>query len=171
MDEFYLVAQIFAPGKDGFVKIHSSSGVEKVIKNNCTVYIDFWGKKKKFIVEDLIKTKNSVFVKFLNFNEERELQVLIGREIFIDSENSSLTENQKLLSEEFIGAEVFQNGNLIGIIKDIFTAPANDVAEIQKPDGEIILLPFLDVYFESLDVKNNKVILLKPDVGFYDDED
>jgi 16S rRNA processing protein RimM len=170
LDEFYLVAQIIAPGKEGFVKLQTSPDFETSIKKNSSVYIDFWGKKKKFIVEDFIRTKNSVFVKFLNFDDERDLQVLIDRKIFIYSKNFQSSEKSRLYSAKFIGAEVIQNGNIIGIIKDIFTTPANDVAEIQKQDGEIILLPFLDVYFESLYDENKKVIL-KPDVGFYDDED
>lgn len=170
MDEYYLIAEIIAAGKDGFLKILSLSDVEKVIKKDSSLFIDFWGKKKKFIVQDLIKTKNSVFIKFKNFDEERELKVLIGRKIFIDSKNFDITNELKVISQEFIGANVFQNEKLFGIIKDIFNTPANKVAEIEKSDGEIILLPFLDVYFESLDFENKKVIL-KPDIGFYDDED
>lgn len=168
MDDYYIIAQIISTGKDGFVKIHSISDFEKIIKKNNSVYIDFWGRKKKFTVEDLIKTKNSLFIKFQNFYTQRELEVLVGRKIFIDSKNFDLSENLKVISQSFIGAKVFQNGVFIGTIKDIFNAPANEVAEIQKINGEIILLPFLDVYFESFDNKN---VILKSDVGFYDDED
>ncbi len=170
MNEFYLIAQIISSGKDGFVKIQSSSDVEKIIKKNSSVFVDFWGKKKKFIVEDLIKIRNSIFIKFLNFNDERELQVLIGRKIFVDSNNLTVAENLNIISEYFVGAKVFQDGNILGTIKDIFSTPANEVAEIEKSDGEIILLPFLEIYFESLDYENKKIIL-KPDVGFYDNED
>ena len=41
---------------------------------------------------------------------------------------------------------------------------------IIKDNGEELLLPLVDAFFEMLDVKSKKLIL-KSDIGLYDDED
>ncbi|HMN50319.1 MAG TPA: ribosome maturation factor RimM [Ignavibacteriaceae bacterium] len=171
MDDFYFVARIVSAGKDGFVKIQSESNIaDDYFDSSNEVYLDYWGKKKKFIIEEVSKSKNSFFIKFKNFDDERDQLVLIGRNIFVNQKNLSLQTDQFFNNQDLIGCQVFRNDVLIGIVKNLFNAPANDVIEIMNIDGKEILIPFVDAYFEMMDVKNKKLIL-KPDAGFYDDED
>jgi 16S rRNA processing protein RimM len=171
LDEFYLIAEIVSAGKDGFVKIHLLTDVsDDILQLRNEVYLDFWGRKKKFFIEEAIKVKNSHFLKFLNFDDDRDLMVLVGQKIFLTGKNISFPKNKDFVLKDLVGCQVFRNKDLIGVVKDTFSAPANDVVEILKSDGEEILIPFVDAYFEIMDVKNKKLIL-KPDVGYYDDED
>ena len=169
MNDYYFIGQIISLGKNGFVKVNSSvDQIDQYFNVNKIVFLEFWGKKKKFIVEETLRLKNSFFVKFFNFNDDRHAQVLIGRKVF-DSEIKK--DNVKnFYDEELIDCEVYQNGALIGNVKSIFSAPANDVIEILKDNGEEILLPFVDALFEMMDIKNKKLIL-KSEIGLYDDED
>jgi len=169
LNDYYFIGQIISLGKNGFVKVNSSvDQIDQYFNVNKIVFLEFWGKKKKFIVEETLRLKNSFFVKFFNFNDDRHAQVLIGRKVF-DSEIKK--DNVKnFYDEELIDCEVYQNGALIGNVKSIFSAPANDVIEILKDNGEEILLPFVDALFEMMDIKNKKLIL-KSEIGLYDDED
>jgi 16S rRNA processing protein RimM len=171
LDDFYFIAQIISTGKDGFVKIHSSIDIaENFFQLNNEVYLDYWGKKKKFIVEETIKIKNSVFLKFVNFDDERDSLVLIQRKIFVPKKNFDLLPIKNFIKTDLLGCHVFRDDILMGTVNDIFSAPANDVIEILKLDGKEILIPFVDAFFEIMDVKNKKLIL-KPNAGYYDDED
>lgn len=171
MNDFYFIAQIVSAGKDGFVKIQSVTDIaDDFFRSSNEVYLDYWGKKKKFIVEETSKSKNSFFLKFLNFDDERDLFVLIGRKIFITQKDLTLQTDEIFNKQNLIGCQVFRNEVLIGTVKDLFNTPANDVIEILKIDGKEILIPFVDAYFELMDVKNKKLIL-KPEAGYYDDED
>lgn len=170
MNDFCFIAQIVSAGKDGFVKIQSVTDIADCLNDVNDIYLDFWGKKKKFIVEEILEIKNSLFLKFLNFNDDRDISVLLGHKIFI-SENDFKKLPQKNFSDQLlIGCKVFRNGDHLGIVKNLYNTPANDVIEILKSDGEEILIPYVDAYFEMMDVKN-KILVLKPDAGFYDDED
>jgi 16S rRNA processing protein RimM len=169
LNDYYFIGQIISLGKNGFLKFHSSvDQIDQYFNGNKIVFLEFWGKKKKFIVEETLKIKNSFFVKFFNFDDDRDAQVLIGCKIFV----SEIKKNniKKFYDEELIDCKVYQNGVLIGNVKNIFSAPANDVIEIVKKSGEEILLPFVDAFFEMMDVKN-KALILKSDIGLYDDED
>lgn len=171
MDDFYFIAQIVSAGKEGFVKIQSlTENADNFFQLNTDIYLDFWGRKKKFIVEETVKVKNSFFIKFLNFDDERDALVLIGRKIFISEKDFNLLDDRTYSVNELVGCTVFKNEEFLGTVKDAFNTPANDVVEILKLDGKEILIPFVDAYFDLMDVKNQKLIL-KPDVGYYDDED
>lgn len=171
MDDFYFIARIVSTGKDGFVKINSPLDItDKFFQLNNEVYIDFWGKKKKFIVEETLKNKNSFFLKFLNFDDERDSIVLMERKIFVHKQNLSSLSSKNFIVTDFIGCQVFRDDILIGIVKDIFNTPANNVIEILKPDGKEFLIPLVDAYFEIMDIKNKKLVL-NSNAGYYDDED
>jgi 16S rRNA processing protein RimM len=169
LNDFYFIGQIISIGKDGFVKIQSVlDNFEKYFTAERVLFLDFWGKKKKFIIEETLKVRNSFFVKFLNFDDERDVQVLVGRKIFVSElEKIDLKRNN---IQDLIDCAVYKDEILIGSVKDVFKAPANDVIVIIKDNGEELLLPLVDAFFENLDVKNKKLIL-KSDIGLYDDED
>lgn len=171
MKEFFFIAQILSAGRDGFLKVHPVVELSEGFFNlKNIVYLEFWGKKKKFVVEDILKIKNSVFLKFYNFDDEREVSVLIGRKIFVTKDVfSSLSDNNSVLSD-FVDCSVYRSEEYLGLVTDAFSTPANNVIEILKGDGSKILIPVIDVYFEMMDVKNKKIIL-KPDAGFFEDED
>lgn len=170
MNDFYFVAQIVSAGKDGFVKIQSVKDLTDCLKNVNEIYLDFWGKKKKFIVEEILEIKNSLFLKFINFNDNRDISVLLGNKIFISEKDFENLPHKNFSDQFLIGCNVFRSGDHLGIVKNLYNTPANDVIEILKSDGEEILIPYVDAYFEKMDVKN-KILILKPDAGFYDDED
>jgi 16S rRNA processing protein RimM len=171
LDEFYLIAEIISAGKDGFVKINLLADVSvDTFQSKNEVYLDFWGRKKKIIIEDFVRVKNSYFLKFLNFDNDRDLSILIGQKIFLVENDFHLHHNNDFTLSGLIGCQVFRNKEFIGVVNDIFSTPAHDVMEILKPDREEILIPFVDAYFEIMDVKNKKLIL-KSDAGYYDDED
>lgn len=171
MDDFYFIAQVVSTGKDGFVKINSPLDItDKFFLLNNEVYIDYWGKKKKFIVEETLKFKNSFFLKLKNFDDERDSIVLMNRKIFVHKKNLSSLSNKNFIVTDFIGCQVFRENILIGIVKGLFNTPANAVIEILNNDGKEFLIPLVDAYFEIMDVKNKKLVLY-PNAGYYDDED
>ena len=169
MNEFYFIGQVDALGKNGFVRIISTlDKLENYFQENKIIFLDFWGKKKEFTVEETLKVKNSFFVKFVKFDDDREAQVLIGRRIF--SSEIGEAESKNFDNEDLIDCKVYQNNILIGSIKNVFIAPANNVIEILKQNGEEMLLPVVDAFFDMMDVKNKKLVL-KPDISIDDDED
>ncbi len=74
--DFYLIARIISLiGKDGFVKVESDSGFREGFEKLHNVFIDFWGDKKIFTVENVKEYRNAVSIKFVNFDSQRDSQV------------------------------------------------------------------------------------------------
>ena len=170
MNNFYLIARVISLfGKDGFVKVESFSDITGRFNNLNAVYIDFWGEKKKFFVKDVKQLNDGFALKFKNFDDERSAQVLIGRDVFIESSVKPELQNNEFLVHDLIGSKVFRAGEELGIISDFLSLPANDVLVIKSKAEKELLLPFVLDFIEKFDPEK-KVLVLKKDAGYYDED-
>lgn len=172
-NNFLLVAEIVSLyGKNGFLKIEFKRKIEKIIEKINEVFIEFFGKHKRFSVEEIKEIKNGFIIKFNNFSTEEECSLLTGRKIFIDS--AKFPKLKKIIEESFsfedlIGSKVVRNGIHSGIITGIFYSPANDVLEIKNENGEEILIPLVEEFIESFNPEI-KLLILKPGSDLFYDE-
>ncbi len=167
--DFYLIARITSLiGNDGFVKVETYTGNIERFKKLHKVYIDFWGDKKIFTVENVRESKNSLSIKFLNFDSQRDSQLLIGREVFVDDKNFLKSKGTGFFVDDLIGSKVFKNNKLIGEITDVFKMPANDVISILDENGNEILLPVVLEIIESFNI-GKKIMVIKEDLNLSDD--
>ncbi len=156
--------------KQGFVKIYSYSDFPERFFSVHDVYIDFFGSKKRFIVEEVKKVKNDFFIRFKNFNTDKETGVLLNKEIFIIEKDVVKLPENVFFVHDLLESRVFRNEKLFGKIKDVLSYPANDVYVIEDVTGGEILLPALSELIQSFDPVK-KIMILKPGESFYEDED
>ena len=170
MSEYFLIAKVSSiSGTKGYVKIFSFSDFPERFISLKEVYIDFFDIKKKFIVEEVKKTKNDFFIKFSNFNSDKDVGILLGKEIFVDEKSVVKLPDNTFFIHDLLGSKVFRNDKFIGKIIDVLAYPANDVYVIDGAVGQEILLPAISGMIESFDAES-KVMILKPGEGFYEDE-
>jgi 16S rRNA processing protein RimM len=170
LDEYYLIAKILSAGKEGFVKVQLVPGLNIDLDTIQFLYLDFWEQKKKIELEEILNIKQSVFFKFKNFDDERDISVLVNRDVFIDSDD--LEKNRSLFSEDksLIGCRLYKGQDFLGTVSDFFNTPANPVIEISRENGKSILIPFVTDVFEKVDFPN-KILILNSGFGIDDDED
>ncbi len=171
MSEYFLIAKIVSiVGKDGFVKILSFSDFPERFFDLKKVYLDFFGEKKIFFVDAVKHQKNFFALKFKNFDNENDTQILLGKEVFVDEANIVKLPENYFFIHDLIGSKVFRNEKFLGVIKDVLTYPANDVYLIEGNKGSELLIPALSELIESFDPED-KILILKPGGELYDDED
>ncbi|HEY7752090.1 MAG TPA: ribosome maturation factor RimM [Ignavibacteriaceae bacterium] len=171
MTEYFLIGRIeSAAGSDGFVKISSQSDFPERFSKLSEVYIDFWGDKKKFIVEKVTLQKNKILLKFKRFESLRDIELLISREIFVTDEKVVSLPEDSFFIHDLIGSKVFIGDKLIGEIKEVEKLPSNDVILIRSNKGKELLLPLIDKFVLKFD-PSKKIMLIRNDVDLNDDED
>jgi 16S rRNA processing protein RimM len=170
LNEFILIAEISSAGKDGYVKVHSKAGFDKLFDKVSEVYLDFWNQKKIFEIEDVSAGKISLYIKFKSFEDQRDISLLIGRGIYLQADKLKELNNETGLLPDIIGYKVYQKGFLSGSVIDVFQAPANDVIVLRDKNGKEILLPYVLSVFEKIDIEN-KILILNSDYGAGIDED
>lgn len=158
--EYFLIAkveQIY--GKDGYVKLHSFSDFPERFLNLKKVYLDFWGDKKTFYIEDIKDIKGKIIVKFNKFDSIRDSQVLIEKEVFVVEEDAVLLPDDQFFIHDLMGSEVVVEKKRLGTITDVIKGKANDVLVILTDDNKEKLIPFVLNFIEKFDSANKKLIL------------
>jgi len=169
--EYFLVAKIVsAEGDKGFLKIDSFSDSPERFAKLKNVYIDFWGEKKLFSLQSVKRKKENILIKFKNFDDKESVEVLIGREVFIDSKDVLKLPKGHYFIHDIIGSNVIRNGVEFGKLTDVYSLTSNDVYVIRKTNGEEILIPAIHEFIESIDTLN-KVLILKSGEDFYEDDE
>jgi len=161
VSEYFLIAKIISVySKNGFLKTNIYSEYPERFKFLKKVFIDFWGDKKLFFIEEIKEINNTFLFKFKNFDSIRETELLAGREIYVDDNSViRLPENNYFL-HDLVGCKVFINDKFAGIVKDALNTPANDVLVIEDEFGKELMLPFVLAYIESVDT-DNKILKLR----------
>ena len=151
--EYFLIAKVEQLyGKSGYVKLRSFSDFPERFLDLEKVYLDFWGDKKTFYIEDVKDLNGKLVIKFKKFDELRDCQVLIGRE------KVSLPDNLFFV-HELIGSEVIVENENIGVVSDVMKGKANDILVIQTDDKKEKLIPFVLNFIEKFDAAKKKLIL------------
>jgi 16S rRNA processing protein RimM len=169
--EYFLVAKIVsAEGDKGFLKIDSFSDSPERFSKLKKVYIDFWGEKKIFSLQSVKIKKENILIKFKDFDDKESVEVLIGREVFIDSKDILKLPKGHYFIHDIIGSSVIRNGVEFGKVTDVYSLTSNDVYVIRKTNGDEILIPAVHEFIESVDTIN-KVLILKSGEDFYEDDE
>jgi 16S rRNA processing protein RimM len=171
VSEFYLIATVVSAfGKNGAVKITSHSDFPERFMNLSEVYIDFFNNKKLFFVDNVEQHNNIFTIKFRNFDSDKDVGILIGKDLFVDEEHLVKLPENYFFIHDLIGSRVVKNELEIGIIKDVQKYPANDIYVVIDNHGNEILIPAVLDFIVSFDPLK-KILILKPGEDLYDDDE
>lgn len=171
MTDYYLIAKIEQlVGNNGYVRIKPISDYPERFHNLKNVYLDFWGDKKKFIVDEVSKHQNSYLLKFRNFESKRDSQVLVGREIFVNDKDVVKLPEDHFFIHDLIDVKVFIKREKFGVIKNVLKLPANDVLVVEQKDGTEKLIPFVLEFIEKFEPEKKR-LSLKIEKGFFEDDE
>ena len=127
------------------------------IKNAQKVYMQDSPNKEILEIERVRFSKNSAIVKFKGIDDINELIEFKGQRIFALKD--------EVLIKDLRNCKVFnEKGDEIGIVVEMSQSLAQSLLHIKNGFGKIDLVPFVDEFFPSVDIKNKKIII-KPIEG------
>lgn len=141
-------------GVQGFVRLHNLSDFPEQFECGAS----FFDKNSRVLK---IKARNAQSVLFEGFESLESAKTLVNLELFQSVEKSRAS--CKLGDDEFfyfdiIGLEVFENGLLLGVVKDILPA-GNDLLLIKSDENLVkkgfaseFYLPYVDFYVKSVEL-------------------
>jgi len=169
--EFFLIAKVNAVfGTEGFVSILSFSDDNNRFFELNSVFIDVFGEKRKFLVEEVKQQRKNILLKFVNFDSSKDVNFLIGCEIFIEHDDSIILEKDSFFVHDLIGSKVFFSDQLIGTLQDVISLPANDIYAVLTPEGKELLIPAVKEYIMSFDKELNRLDLTPESRTLLNDE-
>lgn len=134
------------------------------------VYVDNRGILNKYNIESVRYFKNFVILKFREIIDMTSAEKLKGLMIKIDRKDAVKLPNDTYFICDLIGCEVAEeNGNIVGVIKNILKTGSNDVYVVEGENIKEILIPALKSVVKDISIENKRIIVSLPK-GLVDDE-
>lgn len=163
-DDRLRVGVITSPhGVHGEVNVFPTTDDAKRFLDLKKVYIDTKKELLEREIEGVKFFKNMVILKFENMNDRNEMEKYRNCDLLIDREDAVPLGEDEYFICDLIGCDIIlENGEKLGVLKDVITTAANDVYEVEKNDGTEILIPAIrDCILETdIEKKEIKVHLL-----------
>lgn len=172
MSEYFLIAEVKAVfDEKGFVSLRSYSDFPERFSGLEKVYINVFGQKRLFLVEEVEYAGSEILLKFENFDSEEDTEFLVGKEIFVESEKAVKLNDDTFFVHDLIGSKIFQGEEEIGEISDLLNLRCHDVYVVTDSDGKEILIPAVKEFIKNINIVDKIIELVEGvDLG-KDDED
>lgn len=134
---------------------------EKRIKEAKKVYLLDDKSKQELNIASVRFHKNFAIIKFKEINDINELLQFKGQRIFVlKNEVLGKLEENEFLVNDLIGCFVFnEKGEKLGEVISISNNSSQDLLNIKNGYGKIDMVPFVNEFFPSVDIKNKKIII------------
>ena len=159
-------------GLKGELKVLATTDFpEERFKVGETLYLDVDGKKRPLEVTTYRPHKQFHLVTFKGFDNINLVEKYKGMSLYVHADNIHELPEHEFYYHEIIGCEAIVDGEVIGVVADIFeTNGANDVWVIKRPGKSDALIPYIESVVKEIDVEAKRVVIT-PIAGMIDDED
>lgn len=124
------------------------------------VYVDKKGKITEYAVENIRYHKQFVLLKLKGIDDMTSAEMLKGSVVKITEDMAVPCEEGEYYIKDLYDMTVFTDeGEELGIIKDILFTGANDVYVIGQEKGKDILIPAIKQVVLDVDVENKKMTI------------
>ena len=146
-------------GIKGFVKVVPLVDNNNQFKNFKKLYIQEKKNLNELNIEEVKFSKNLVLLKFKGIDTIEQAEEL--RNYYLQAKRSDIKlEKGAYFIVDLIGLEVYtEEGNLLGILKEVLQPGANDVYVVEDEAKKQILLPVIPDVVKKVDIDGKKVIV------------
>ena len=148
-------------GLKGEVKVINSSDFvsERYNKNNTLIASnEETGNERTLTISSVRENDKFIYLKFKEINSIEEAETFKESYLVIDADKLEKIDDDTFYYYELLDMEVYYNGKLIGVISEVSDNGPQDLIRVKGTDINV-LVPFVDDFIDSVDVKNKKICL------------
>ncbi len=109
-----------------------------------------------------------VIIKFVGISDRNAAEALKGKYLYIDRENARKLDEDEYFVADLIGMKVQDEaGNPVGTLSDVIQNTAQDVYEIELPDGKKFMIPAVGEFILDVDM-DSRIMVVKLIEGMID---
>lgn len=161
MEDFFQIGVISSThGIKGEVKVFPTTDEVNRFKKLKEVYLDT-GKERLILHPESVKFfKQFVILKFKEFNDINEIEQYRNKSLLVDREHAVKLKKDEYFIADLMGLKVMTDeGEQLGILKDVLQTGANDVYIVETSEGKEVLLPAIKECVLKVDVDAGEVLV------------
>jgi 16S rRNA processing protein RimM len=148
-------------GLDGTLKVEfnlpGGNFFEDLIQKE--IFVD--GVSTPFLIEEASESNNCILVNLHGIDSIEKAEKLKGKKIFVTKDSLKPLPEGEFLIEDLLNCEVYDffKHEKIGKLSEFLDNPGNPVLKIKTQTEQTFLIPFVEKYIKSIDIKNKKIEL------------
>ncbi|ACL40187.1 16S rRNA processing protein RimM [Pseudarthrobacter chlorophenolicus A6] len=107
--------------------------------------------------------KDILLLAFEEIEDRNQAETLRGAKLFIETAELDEDDEDGWYEHELVGLEARVGSTVVGKVTALNTAPAQDLLMVTTPDGEEILIPFVEQIVPEVNVGEGYILLTPPD--------
>ena len=157
-DRFQVGVITSTHGIKGEVKVFPTTDNVKRFKKNMEIILDTGQENINLTVESVKFFKQFVILKFKGIDNINDIEKYKTKSLYVTRENAVRLRKDEYFIADLLGVDVWEdNGDKLGILKDVIETGANDVYVITLEDGKELLIPAIKECILDVDVENRKM--------------
>ncbi len=145
-------------GIRGEVKVFPTTDDRKRFQTLKEVILDTGKEQKPLEIEHVKFFKNMVILKFKGFDNINDVEIYKGNDLLVTRENAVKLGPDENFIADLIGLSVVTDeGENLGVLKDVMQTGANDVYVVERQNGKELLLPAIKQCILNVDLDSGKI--------------
>jgi len=155
-------------GFQGLLKIATHEQYEDALLNSSYLFVDMDGSKVPYAVEKVELAKD-VVVRLEDILTSEDAMPLVGKDIFVEAtllneHDKSLQANDNLTYGKVVGFTMIDRGvEAIGVVENVEQYPGQEMAIVQVPSGETVLVPLVEEFIVEIDEEGKRILVRLPE--------
>lgn len=147
-------------GVRGEVKVFPTTDDMNRFKKLKTVILDTGKEHKTLNVESVKFFKNMVILKFKGFDNINDVEMWRQKDLLITRDQAVKLSPDENFIVDLIGLTVMTDeGEKLGVMKDVLQTGANDVYIVKMADGKEVLLPAIKDCILNVDLEKGEMLV------------
>ena len=159
--EYFEIGQIVNTfGIKGIVKVNPFTDDISQFEKLKSILVDKKGKLLEMQIEEVKYSKNQILLKLKGVDTIEEAEKYRNCYLKLPREKAKKLPPNTYFIADLIGLKVYTDeGNLLGILEDIYNSGASDIYVVKDELGKQILLPAIKDVIKQIDLEEEKVIV------------
>ena len=157
-DRFQVGVITSTHGIKGEVKVFPTTDNVKRFKKNMEIILDTGKENIQLTVESVKFFKQFVILKFKGIDNINDIEKYKTKSLYVTRANAVRLRKDEYFIADLLGVDVWEdNGEKLGLLKDVIETGANDVYVITLEDGKELLIPAIKECILDVDIENRKM--------------
>lgn len=154
MEKIKIGKIVNAVGLKGEVKVYNYSDSDEVYHRTPRIFAE----DKLLDIENIRMQKNMVILKLSGIDDRNAAEAAKGRDLYITEDDLPDLPEGQFYVRDLIGMTVVTvDGDNIGKVSDVIQNTAQDIFEVEKEDGNKVLIPNVDEFVLNIDAEERMI--------------
>lgn len=144
-------------GLYGHLRVRPYSGEIKHLLRLRKVSLTSDGWKDTRRIESARSAGKDVLIKLRGIDDVEAAKTFVNKTLWVSRSRAAAKRRSEYYVADLTGCEVVSARRKVGKVKAIFDSGPNIYLEIDKPDKNTVVLPFIDRYFGKINIRKRQI--------------